>query len=277
MASTSILRNDTMKKLLAFVAGAVFLLSCGMSWAAGESMIEAAKKRGTLRVGFSTFVPWAMQDKDGNFIGFEVDVATRLAKDLGLRLELMPTKWSGIIPALLTSQFDVIIGGMSITPERSEKVDFTIPYDYAIMDLVANKQKAAGFTTAGDFNKPGIVLSIRSGGAAKAAVEKYMPKAELRFFDEENQAIQEALSGRAWAFISSAPLPAFQALKHPDVFFRPLKEPLGKDPVGMALRKGDAESLKALNDWIAKAEADGWLKERRHYWFESLDWESKLK
>lgn len=101
---------------------------------AEDSVIEQALKRGTLRVGFSTFVPWAMQDKSGAFVGFEVDVATRLAQDLGLNLELVPTKWSGIIPALLTGKFDVIIGGMSVKPVRSLKVNFTIPYDFRIPD-----------------------------------------------------------------------------------------------------------------------------------------------
>jgi polar amino acid transport system substrate-binding protein len=48
-----------------------------------ESVIETIQKRGTLRVGLSTFVPWAMRDKDGNMIGFEVDVASKLAQDMG--------------------------------------------------------------------------------------------------------------------------------------------------------------------------------------------------
>ncbi len=96
---------------------------------AENSVVEQVIKRGVLRVGFSTFVPWAMQNKAGEFIGFEIDVATRLAADLGVKLELVPTKWSGIIPALLTGKFDVIIGGMGIRPQRNLKVNFTIPYD----------------------------------------------------------------------------------------------------------------------------------------------------
>lgn len=259
----------------------VFVLSLGVpAWtfaAEDAGMIASVKKRGVMRVGFSTFVPWAMQDKDGAFIGFEIDVAARLAKDLGVKAEFIPTKWAGIIPALLTGQFDIIIAGMSVTPERAEKVDFSIPYDYAGMDLVANKEKAAGFSSLADFNTPDVVLSARSGGSAKAAIEAHMPKAKVRYFDEEAQAIQEVLTGRAHAFVSSAPLPAFQAAKHPDRLFRPLAETFTKEPVAFALRKGDAASLRELNVWIEKAHADGWLKERKRYWFEGTDWESLLK
>ena len=68
-----------------------------------ESVIEQVQKRGALRVGMSTFVPWAMKDKTGNLIGFEIDVAKRLAKDTGVNVEFIPTKWSGIIPENLTS------------------------------------------------------------------------------------------------------------------------------------------------------------------------------
>ncbi|MCG8565802.1 MAG: transporter substrate-binding domain-containing protein, partial [Desulfobacterales bacterium] len=86
-----------------------------------ESVIEKIQKRGVIRVGMSTFVPWAMKDKTGRLIGFEIDVARKLAKDMGVDVEFVPTAWSGIIPALLTGKFDVIIGGMGITPERNLK------------------------------------------------------------------------------------------------------------------------------------------------------------
>jgi polar amino acid transport system substrate-binding protein len=74
-----------------------------------ESLLDTISRRGVLKVGLSTFVPWAMNDKNGELIGFEVDVARRLAEDMGVDIEFIPTKWSGIVPALLTGKFDVII------------------------------------------------------------------------------------------------------------------------------------------------------------------------
>ena len=83
-----------------------------------ESTVEQVMKRGNLRVGMSTFVPWAMKDKTGKLIGFEIDVARQVALAMGVKIEFVPTKWAGIVPALLTGKFDVIIGGMSIRPDR---------------------------------------------------------------------------------------------------------------------------------------------------------------
>ncbi|MBW2028149.1 MAG: transporter substrate-binding domain-containing protein [Deltaproteobacteria bacterium] len=242
-----------------------------------ESTVEQVLKRGVLRVGMSTFVPWAMKDKTGRLIGFEIDVATRLAQDMGVKVEFVPTKWAGIIPALLTGKFDVIIGGMGILPKRNLKVNFTIPYDMTGMSMVAHKELAAGFDSLEDFNRPNVILSVRLGATPVAAAKKFMPKAQLRKFDDESQAYLELLNGKAHAVVASAPTPAFYALKYPDKLFLPLKETFTKEPIGFAVRKGDFDTVNFFNNWITVVQSEGWLKERKHYWFRTRDWESRLK
>jgi len=244
---------------------------------ASESTIEQVMKRGVLKIGFSTFLPWAMKDKTGKFIGFEIDVATRLATDMGVKPEFVPTKWSGIIPALLTGKFDVIIGGMSIRPERNLKVNFTIPYDYAGQSIVAHKEKAAGFKSLADFNKPEVIIAARLGATPATAAKKYMPLAQLKLFDDESQAIQELLNGRVHAVVASAPMPAEQAIKNPDKLFLPLNGTFTKEPIGFAVRKSDYDTLNYFDNWIRVVEAEGWLAERKTYWFETRDWEDQIK
>ena len=242
-----------------------------------ESAVEQIMKRGILKVGMSTFVPWAMKDKTGKLIGFEIDMATRLAEDMGVKVEFVPTKWAGIIPALLTGKFDVIIGGMSVRPDRNLKVNFTIPYDYAGQSLVANKKLATGFSSLQDFNRPDVIIATRLGSTAADAAKRFMPKAKKRLFDDEAQVIQEVLNGKAHAAVASAPLPAFQALKFPDRLFLPFQRTFTKEPIGFALRKGDYDTLNYFNNWIRVVDAKGWLAERKHYWFETRDWEGMLK
>jgi polar amino acid transport system substrate-binding protein len=242
-----------------------------------ESTIEKVMRRGVLKVGMSTFVPWAMKDKTGKLIGFEIDVATRLAKDMGVEVEFVPTKWSGIIPALLTGKFDVIIGGMGIRPDRNLKVNFSIPYDYTGMSVLASKELAAGFDSLEDFNRPDVSIAARIGTTAAAAAKKFMPLAKLRLFDDESQAVQEILNGRVHAVIASAPLPAFQAIKYPDRLFLPLATTFTREPIGFALHKSDVDTLNYFNNWIGLVEAEGWLKERKHYWFETRDWQDLIQ
>jgi len=242
-----------------------------------ESAVEQILKRGTLKVGMSTFVPWAMKDKTGKLVGFEIDVATRLAEDMGVKVQFVPTKWAGIIPALLTGKFDVVIGGMSVRPDRNLKVNFSIPYDYAGQSIVANKKLAAGFSSLQDFNHSDVVISARLGSTAADAANKFMPRAKKRLFDDEAQVIQEVVNGKAHAAVASAPLPAFQAIKFSDRLFLPVRGTFTKEPIGFALKKGDYDTLNYFNNWIRVVEAKGWLAERKHYWFETKDWEGMLK
>lgn len=244
---------------------------------ARESIIEKIQRDKVIRVGMSTFVPWAMKDKQGKLIGFEIDVARQLAKDMGVEVEFVPTAWSGIIPALMTGKFDVIIGGMGITPERNLKVNFTMPYDYSGMSMVAHQKKAEGFSELKDFDNPDIHIAVRMGTTAEQAARKFFPNANLRLFENESQALQELNLGRVHAVVSSAPMPVFHALKYPDKLFVPLKENFTKEPIGFAIRKGDPDALNYFNNWIINMHASGFLKEKKAFWFESREWEALVK
>jgi polar amino acid transport system substrate-binding protein len=270
-----------MLKVLMITAFALVFLSCGNSTDSvdkvTESTLEQVQKRGVLRVGMSTFVPWAMKDKTGKLIGFEIDVATRLAQDMGVKVEFVPTKWSGIIPALSTGKFDVIIGGMGILPSRNLKVNFSVPYDFTGMSMVAHQKVAAGFNGLDDFNRSDVIISARLGSTAATASKKYLPKAQLRLFDDESQAYQELINGRVHAVVGSAPTPAFQALKYSDKLFLPLDKTFTKEPIGFAVRKGDFDTLNFFNNWIGYVGAEGWLEDRKNYWFRTKDWEKMIK
>ncbi|MBW1749809.1 MAG: transporter substrate-binding domain-containing protein, partial [Deltaproteobacteria bacterium] len=181
-----------------------------------ESTLEQITRRGTIRVGMDVFVPWAMKDKKGELIGFEIDVAKQLAEDMGVKVEFVPTKWSGIIPALLAGKFDVIIGGMGVTPQRNMKINFTNPYYYSNQGVLANLEKSKGFALA-DFNSPDVNLAARLGSNAALAAKKSFPKAKLRLFDDEPAAVQEVRNGRVHAMVASQPLPAHMAADTPDL------------------------------------------------------------
>ncbi len=242
-----------------------------------ESTIEQILKRGVLRVGMDTFVPWAMKDKTGKYIGFEIDVARRLAKDMGVKVEFVPTKWAGIIPALLTGKFDVIIGGMGILPKRALKVNFSIPYDYSGMGIVASKKLAVGFDSLEDFNSSKVEIACKLGTTAVTATKKFIPKAKLRLFDDEAQAYQELRNGNVHAVVGSAPRPAFEALRYKDNLFLPIEDTFTKEPIGFALRKGDVDTLAFFNSWITLVQLEGWFDERHHYWFATRDWANKIE
>ena len=241
------------------------------------SQLDTILKRGVIKVGFDTFKPWAMKDKNGNYIGFEIEVAKRLAKDMGVEVEFVPTKWSGIIPALLTGKFDIIIGGMSITPQRNLKVNFSTPYEYTGMSVIASKKLAKGRTMASEFNNPATTIAVRLGTTAAEITKNYLPNAKILFFDEESQTIQELLNERVHAVVASNPLPMNLAKEYPDKLYLPFKEDLTREPISFAVKKGDLDYLNWLNNWVLVTMSTGWLQNRYEYWFYTNDWENQIQ
>jgi polar amino acid transport system substrate-binding protein len=243
---------------------------------AASSVLEEIKKRGTLRVGMSTFVPWAMRSKEGDLVGFEIDVATKVAEDMGAKVEFVPTAWSGIIPALIAKKFDVIIGGMSITAKRNLTVNFTIPYAHSGQQMAANKALAGDFTSLKDFNKADVTIACRRGATPCQAAQKIFPKAQLRRFDDDAQAFQEVINGNAHATISSGPKPTFWTLQNPDKLFMPTKDNLTTGDEAFALRKGDPDAINFFSNWIQVNTSNGWLKERHDFWFKTQEWAGEV-
>jgi polar amino acid transport system substrate-binding protein len=242
-----------------------------------SSTLEKIKKRGVLKVGMDIFQPWAMKDKTGKLIGFEIDVATRLAQDMGVKVEFVPTAWSGIIPALMTGKFDVIIGGMGITPMRALQVNFTMPYDFSGMGIVAHKERAAGFDSLEAFNRSDVEIAVKLGTTAAAAAKKFFPKATLRMFDTEPAAYQELRNGNVHAVVGNAPRPAYEAVDYSETLFLPVKGTFTKEPIGFALRKGDPDTLTFFNSWITVVGLEGWLQERHSYWFGTKEWVDQVQ
>lgn len=243
---------------------------------AKSSIIDKVMRKGTLRVGLSSFVPWAMQDKKGEWIGFEIDVARQLAKDMGVKIEFVPTKWEGLIPSLLTGKFDLIIAGMTGTPQRALKINFTQPYDYNGMNVVAYKKSAAGVTKYMDLDKEGNTILARLGTTGAALAKETYKKAKVRLFPDEGPMVQELLNGKATAILATAPLPAQLAAKHPDTLLF-LEDNLMQQPICMGVPKGDPDTLAYLNNWIVYVRNNGFIKKKVDYWWKSVEWETRLK
>ena len=243
-----------------------------------DSVLEKIKKRGTLRIGLSTFVPWAMRDKKGDLIGFEIDVGKRVAADMGVEVEHIPTAWDGIIPALLAGKFDVIISGMSITMKRNLTVNFTHPYantGYILVASTAMAQKK-GLKTLEAYNSSDITIATRRASTGAIAAQKNFPKAKLIYFDDGTMGIQEAANGKVDATTSTPPKAAYDIEKRPGKLFVVDKTLMSPTREAFAVRKGDPDVLNWFNNWIDNVKASGWLQERHAYWFTTREWADQL-
>ncbi len=245
-------------------------------WWAFDSVIEEVQDRGTLRVGLGLFEPWSACNADGELIGFEIDVATKVAEDMGVGVEFARTNWNYIISELIAEEFDVIISGMTILPERNLRVNFTSSYNSTGIYLVANTEKTADLETLADFNSSSVTIATRRGASSIPAIENTFPDAMLLLFDTDNEVLQAVVAGDAHAAAAFATTRNTWVEANSETLHLPSEEPFASEVLAIAVRKGDLDTLNFFNSWIAVNQANGWLEQRRQYWFEGREWEDQV-
>ena len=244
---------------------------------AADSVLVQIQKRGKLKAGVASFVPWVMRAKDGGLIGFEIDVAKKVAKDMDVDIEFVPTSFSGIIPALVGGEFDIIMTGISMVPKRNLTVNFSNPYTWHGIGFAASK-KLTGNWKISQFDSPDVVFTVRRGSNDSiASVRQIAKNAKIRQFDDDAQAIQDVLNGTAHGFVTAEPKPSNYAIDYPEQIWQPLgKKMMLRWASSFAVRKGDPDVINWLNNWITLASERGFLEERRDYWFRTRDWKDMV-
>ncbi len=245
-------------------------------WWAFDSVLEEVQERGTLRVGLGLFEPWSACNVDGELIGFEIDVAKRVAADMGVEIEFARTNWNYIISELIAEQFDVIISGMTILPERNLRVNFTSPYNSSGVYLVANTEQTAALATLADFNSSDVTIATRRGASSVVFVENTFPDAMLLLFDTPTAVLQAVVDGDAHAAAAFATTRTTWVEAHPETLNLPFEEPFASEVGAIAVRKGDLDTLNFFNTWIAANTASGWLEQRSQYWFQTREWADQV-
>lgn len=232
--------------------------------------------KGEIRVGISIMAPWVMKDKNGKYIGFEIDIANQLADDMGIKAVFKEYEWNKLIPALKKKEIDIIASGISITPKRSLEITFSNPYSTSGYSLVSNIELTKHFTSIKDLNDEKVYVGVVKGTVSESLVPKIFPNTRLDTFKDHREATEALINGTIHAFVASDPAPMYVSLQHPDACDLPLEKPLLTTKEAFAINHRNPEMLSYLNSWIAAHEADAWIKSSHTYWFKSLKWRRKL-
>jgi len=245
---------------------------------AKKSTLEQIMKRGELRVGFeSGYVPFEMTNKKGEFIGFDMDYGRRLAKDMGVKFVPINTAWDGIIPALMTGKFDIIMGGMTITQERNLKVNFAEPYIVVGQTILINKKLKDRVLSYKDLNNPKYIVTSRMGTTGEQAIKRYIPKATYKGFESEAEAGLEVINGKADALVYDLPFCGFlygSQGKGKTIF---LSDPFTYEPLAWAINKGDPDFLNYLNNFLRQTKGDGFYDRMYKKWITGTKWKAELE
>ena len=235
-------------------------------------VLDDILERKSLRVGVAEFVPWTMRGKSGDLIGYEIDVARKIAEDMGVEASFRVYDWEDMIPALERGDIDVIAGGMAITPARALRVNFTRPLADSGVGLVTNTSMTRDIRMLPELNNESITITTVSDTLAADVAEKLFGDANIKIYEAPGQAEADLIEGRAHAYISGMAEARFLALQNPDKLDLPIDKPLLAFSEALAVSKGEQQFLNFLDAWVTARRADQWLQTARDYWFGTLDW-----
>ena len=246
-----------MKKWICLLLTVVFAL--GLNAALAEDLLDTIRQKGEVVVATEgAWAPWTYHDESDALVGFDVEVARRLAEKLGVSAHFVESEWDGIIAGMDAKRYDIALNGIEVTAERAQKYDFTAPYGYIRTALIVRGDNT-DITCFEDLNGKKTANSIASTYMTLA--ESY--GAEAVGVDTLDQTIEMVLSGRADATLN-AEVSVYDYLRvHPDANIKLVALTEEASQVAVPVRKGaeNASLLEALNAAIEALRADGTLAE----------------
>lgn len=257
------MRLNALRRYFAFTAIAL-ATAMGSQAQAGQQLQQIQDSK-VLKVGLEgTYPPFSYVDDSGKLTGFEVELAQALAKALGVKAELQPTKWDGILAALESKRLDVVINQVTISDERKKKYDFSVPYTVSGIQALTLKANAATITKPADL--AGKKVGVGLGTNYEQWVKQNVPQADVRTYEDDPTKFQDLMNKRIDAILVDR-LAALDTVKKTNDRLAVAGEAFSRQEAGVAVRKGEPELLKAIDDALAELRKDGTLAQLSQKWF----------
>lgn len=205
--------------------------------------------------------PFAYLDtKTGQVDGLMIDIAKTAAATAGLKPEFEAMPFASLIPSLTTKRVDIVSAGMFITPVRKEVVDFTTPVFRFGEGLVGPKKDKTAYTTLEDMKGKKVGAAIGTS-VADMLQKKASLFSEIKLYDSSVEMFTDVNNGRVDLAVIDFPIAvtAEKTGNYPNMQVIRSYKTVAANDVGIAVRKGDAETLNKLNAAIAKMKSDGTL------------------
>lgn len=221
------------------------------------------KKKGEITIGMLVdFPPYGTTNAQNQPDGYDADVAKLLAKDLGVKANIVPVTGPNRIPFLLTNKVDVLVASLAITPERAKQVDFSTPY--AAATIVLYGATKVQLKEAADLK--GKRVGVARASTQDVALTAIAPEGtEIRRFDDDASAMQALMSGQVDAIGCSTTVAAQIAKRAPAGTYEN-KFNLRQQVMGVAMRPGQAELKKTLDEFVERNKKNGELNKLYQKW-----------
>ncbi len=214
------------------------------------------------------FAPFEFKEANDEFTGFDMELIEAIAKAEGYTVKITHMGFESLIPALQSNKADCAIAGMSINEERKKSVDFSTPYFDAGL-IIAVPTATDGISTLDDLQGKKIGCQVGTIGCdASNSVKEKDPKTEVRVFDNIGEAFMEMEKGGVDAVVNDQAVTAYYIMTTGKNKVKMVGEVFSaEDQYGIAVKKGNAEMLKVINDGLEKIKANGEYDKIYDKWF----------
>ncbi len=264
-----------MKKLMMIlnvVAASFLLMACGSTTKTTTEVKDVflGEPGDTFIVGLDdTFVPMGFRDNKGNLVGLDIDLATEVAKRLKLTIEFQPIDWAMKETELNAGNIDAIWNGYSVTEERKEKVDFSIPYNsggqiFVVLEdsPIQTWDDLKGKTVAAQQSSSTVDLLINH----ENGIVDTFANGEIIQYPSYNDVFNDLDSNRSDAIAVSEIYARYTMKQKGAEKYRILDEGFAEEDTAVGVRKTDTAFLKKLNTTLTEMEKDGTLSEIKNKW-----------
>ena len=201
------------------MAAAFAVLGAAPASAQAPTRLDDILAKGVLRVGSTgDYKPFTFLDKSkGAFEGFDIDMANELGRALGVKVEFVPTSWPTLMKDYEAGQFDIAMGGISITLERAKKAYFSSAYMREGKTPIARCADKDKFQTIADIDKPGVRVITNPGGTNEKFDRANFKAAEIKVFADNTMIFDEIVKGNADLMITDSSETRFQQKAHAEL------------------------------------------------------------
>jgi polar amino acid transport system substrate-binding protein len=232
-----------------------------------DNSLESIKEKGELVVGLDdNFPPMGFRDKNGDIVGFDIDLAKELGKRMGVKVVFKPVEWDGIVLTLINKNIDIVWNGMTITEERKKRINFSNPY-------LENKQiiivgKDSDINSKEDLKDKIIGVQLESSSFVAVEKDKQTMESikEIRQYPNNVEALMDLKTGRIDAVVVDEILGRYYIQQNPNQY-KILNDDFGNELYGIGIRKEDIKLKEEIDRIMDEMKSDGTAAEISKKWF----------
>jgi polar amino acid transport system substrate-binding protein len=271
-------RSRPVLRFVCAIVLTVFALGCASSRQELRGALQRITEVGEIRVGMTgEQPPLTMIARGGEFIGLDVALMRVLAQNMGVEARFVRLPFDELLDALDAGEIDVVMSGMTITPERAKRAAFVGPYFTSGKSVLTRSREIADVVVATDLDRADLRLVALAGSTSEDFARATLPAAQLALTKGLEEAIGRVIDGSADALLADREIGYFATLRHPDAGLIVGAATLTVEPMGIAVPLDQPHLAGLIQKYLIALEERGAIEKAKDYWFENPAWVANLR